>query len=73
MWTLVSMVAAIGLANILIYVTMCTPPQGLWKPTMIQAGEAQCRDIWILIDFATFNGGKMRAILHLSNPLMSIS
>ncbi|KAJ5161242.1 hypothetical protein N7492_006634 [Penicillium capsulatum] len=56
MWTLVSMVAAIGLANILIYVTMCTPPQGLWKPTMVLAGEAKCRDIWILIDFATFNG-----------------
>lgn len=57
MWTLVSLVGAIGVVNILIYVTMCDPPPGLWKPMMVMTGQAKCRDIWILINFATFNGG----------------
>lgn len=57
MWGLVWMVAAIAIVNILIYVTTCNPPQGLWKPSMVLEGTATCRNIWILIDFATFNGG----------------
>lgn len=57
MWGLVGMVAAIALANILIYVTQCNPPQALWKISMVLTGKAQCRSPWILIDFATFNGG----------------
>lgn len=60
MWTLVSLVGAIGVVNILIYVTMCDPPPGLWKPMMVMTGQAKCRDIWILINFATFNGGMSR-------------
>ncbi|KAK4870119.1 hypothetical protein LT330_005173 [Penicillium expansum] len=55
-WGLVSLVAIIALVNILIYVTMCNPPQALWKSSMILNGEATCRDIWILINYATFNG-----------------
>lgn len=57
MWGLVSTVAAIALANILIYVTMCNPPKALWKTSMVMTGKAQCRSVWILIDFVTFNGG----------------
>ncbi|KAJ5603288.1 hypothetical protein N7537_006244 [Penicillium hordei] len=57
-WGLVSLVAVIALVNILIYVTMCDPPQALWKSSMILNGEAKCRDIWILINYATFNGGE---------------
>ncbi|KAJ5787089.1 hypothetical protein N7457_002079 [Penicillium paradoxum] len=55
-WGLVSLVAIIATVNILIYVTMCDPPQALWKTSMVVRGEATCRDIWILIDYATFNG-----------------
>lgn len=57
-WGLVSLVAVIALVNILIYVTMCDPPQALWKTSMVLSGEAKCRDIWILINYATFNGGE---------------
>lgn len=58
LWGLVSLVAVIALVNILIYVTMCDPPQALWKSSMVLSGEAKCRDIWILINYATFNGGE---------------
>lgn len=57
-WGLVILVAIIALINILIYVTMCNPPRALWKPSMILKGEATCRDVWILINYATFNGGE---------------
>lgn len=55
---LVAMVAVIALINILIYVTMCNPPEGLWKASMVASGQAKCRNVWILISFATFNGGR---------------
>lgn len=58
MWGLVILVAVIATVNILIYVTMCNPPQALWKSSMVLRGEATCRDISILIDYATFNGGE---------------
>lgn len=57
LWTLVSMITVIAIVNILIYVTMCSPPQGLWKPTLVQAGVAKCRPVDVLVGFATFNGG----------------
>lgn len=55
-WGLVSLVAAVAIVNILIYVTMCDPPQALWKFSMILNGEAKCKSVWILVDYATFNG-----------------
>lgn len=58
MWGLVILVAVVAIVNILIYVTMCNPPQALWKGSMVLSGEATCRDISILIDYATFNGGE---------------
>ncbi|CAG8907199.1 unnamed protein product [Penicillium egyptiacum] len=57
-WGLVILVAIIALINILIYVTMCNPPQALWKPSMVLKGEGTCRNVWILINYATFNGGE---------------
>ncbi|KAJ5587181.1 uncharacterized protein N7459_002946 [Penicillium hispanicum] len=56
MWGLVSMVSVIAIVNILIYITSCSPPQALWKPTMVANGTGTCRSVWVLIDFATFNG-----------------
>ncbi|KAJ5958956.1 uncharacterized protein N7479_006106 [Penicillium vulpinum] len=55
-WGLVIMVSIIALINILIYVTMCDPPQALWKTSMVVRGEATCRNVWILVNYATFNG-----------------
>lgn len=57
-WGLVTTVTAIALVNILIYVTQCDPPRALWKISMVTSGKATCRDVWVLINFATFNGGK---------------
>jgi hypothetical protein len=57
LWTLVSMVAVIAIINILIYVTTCSPPQGLWKSTLVLEGVAKCRPVDVLVGFATFNGG----------------
>lgn len=56
-WGLTSLVAVVALANILIYVTMCDPPQALWQISMVMEQKATCRSIWVLIDYATFNGG----------------
>ncbi|PLB40402.1 uncharacterized protein BDW47DRAFT_123424 [Aspergillus candidus] len=53
-WGLVGGLAAVGIVNIFLYVTMCDPIQALWKFTMVATGEATCRDIWILINYATF-------------------
>ncbi|KAJ5979811.1 hypothetical protein N7481_007109, partial [Penicillium waksmanii] len=58
LWTLVSMITVIAIINILIYVTMCSPPQGLWKSTLVLEGVAKCRPVDVLIGFATFNGGQ---------------
>ncbi|CAI7652617.1 unnamed protein product [Penicillium viridicatum] len=55
-WGLVSLIAVIAIVNILVYVTMCDPQQALWKTSMVLSGEAKCRDIWILINYAIFNG-----------------
>lgn len=57
-WGLTGMVAAVAVVNILIYVTMCDPPPALWKISMVMEKKATCRSIWILIDYATFNGGR---------------
>lgn len=56
-WGLTVTVAAIAIANILIYVTMCDPPRALWQISLVMEKKATCRSIWVLIDFATFNGG----------------
>ncbi|KAB8235890.1 uncharacterized protein BDW43DRAFT_15389 [Aspergillus alliaceus] len=55
-WGLVAVVTAVALMNIIIYITTCDPPQALWKTELALNGQASCRDVWILINYATFNG-----------------
>ncbi|KAI9039622.1 uncharacterized protein KD926_009214 [Aspergillus affinis] len=55
-WGMASFICAVAIVNIIIYVTMCDPPQALWKIRMAMNGEAKCRDVWVLIHYATFNG-----------------
>ncbi|KAF5865530.1 hypothetical protein ETB97_003374 [Aspergillus alliaceus] len=55
-WGLVAVVTAVALINIIIYITTCDPPQALWKTELALNGQASCRDVWILINYATFNG-----------------
>ena len=56
-WGLAGLVAAVNLVNIIIYVTMCEPRRALWRFHLVMEGNATCRDVWILVNFATFNGG----------------
>lgn len=57
LWILVGTAAAVSCICILVLFTMCDPPEGLWKTSMVAKGEATCRDVWILIDYAIFTGG----------------
>ncbi|KAJ5614881.1 hypothetical protein N7528_008535 [Penicillium herquei] len=56
MWSLTGMVSAIAFSNIILYLTECKPVEGIFKPLMVESGAATCRNAWILIHFATFNG-----------------
>ncbi|EAU36889.1 predicted protein [Aspergillus terreus NIH2624] len=56
LWILVGTAAAVSCICILVLFTMCDPPEGLWKTSMVAKGEATCRDVWILIDYAIFTG-----------------
>ena len=58
LWGLTGTASLIALVNILIYITECNPMKALWTPSMVNTAEATCRDVWILIRFATFNGGE---------------
>ncbi|KAH8429530.1 uncharacterized protein LDX57_007192 [Aspergillus melleus] len=55
-WGMASFICAVAIVNIIIYITMCDPPQALWKISLVMNGKATCRDIWVLIHYATFNG-----------------
>ena len=55
----------VGIVNIFIYVTMCEPIQAPWTFTMVVTGEATCRDIWILINYATFTSSTLIEISRL--------
>lgn len=59
-WGLAGMVIVIAFVNVLLYVTTCNPPQALWQRLLVYKGEATCRDIHVLIDFVTFNAGKLK-------------
>ncbi|RMJ28848.1 hypothetical protein PHISP_00299 [Aspergillus sp. HF37] len=61
-WVLVSLVAAVAVVNILIYVTMGDPPRGLWEFSMVKNGEATCRNVWILVNYARFNGDRLATL-----------
>lgn len=37
----------------------CNPPRALWTPELVQTGQATCKSVWMLIDYAIFTGGKL--------------
>ncbi|KAJ5414298.1 hypothetical protein N7509_000925 [Penicillium cosmopolitanum] len=56
LWTLVSVAAAVSCICIIILFTMCNPPRALWTPELVQTGQATCKSVWMLIDYAIFTG-----------------
>ncbi|CAI7585723.1 unnamed protein product [Penicillium pancosmium] len=34
----------------------CDPPRALWTPELVQTGQATCKSVWMLIDYAIFTG-----------------
>lgn len=57
LWILTGLVALTSGVCIIVLFTMCDPPQALWDTSLVMQG-ATCRDVWILIDYAIFTGGK---------------
>lgn len=57
LWGLTGMVALDSGICIIVLFTMCDPPKALWNTQLVAQG-ATCRNIWILIDYAIFTGGK---------------
>lgn len=56
-WGLTGLGAVISGICIVILFTMCDPPEALWKTSLVMAGKATCRDVWILVNYAMFTGG----------------
>lgn len=57
LWILTRSVALTPGICIIVLFTMCDPPQALWDTSLVMQG-ATCRDVWILIYYAIFTGGK---------------
>jgi NAD/NADP transhydrogenase beta subunit len=57
LWFLVGAAAAVSCICIIILFTMCDPPEALWHVHLVMSGEATCKNVWILIDYAIFTGG----------------
>ncbi|KAL2855661.1 hypothetical protein BJX68DRAFT_217541 [Aspergillus pseudodeflectus] len=55
-WIISATGAAISAVCIVMLFTMCDPPRALWETSLVIAGKATCRDVWILIDYAIFTG-----------------
>lgn len=53
LWGLTGFVGAVAIVNILIFFTSCDPPRAVWEAVE----GAVCRDPYILINYARFNGG----------------
>ncbi|KAI9926120.1 hypothetical protein ASPWEDRAFT_138454 [Aspergillus wentii DTO 134E9] len=56
LWFLTGLVAVVAGINIIVLFTQCTPKVAMWKTELILSGQAKCRDPWILVGYATFNG-----------------
>ncbi|KAL4891204.1 hypothetical protein BDV59DRAFT_182740 [Aspergillus ambiguus] len=56
LWTLVGTATAASCVCIVVLFTMCDPPKALWQMSRVIKGEATCRDVWILVDYAIFTG-----------------
>lgn len=65
LWALTGLGTVVSIVCILVLFTMCTPPRGLWKVRM----GAECRDPWILIDYAIFTGGRLRSLQIPHKPI----
>lgn len=63
LWVLTGTVAVVSGICIIMLFTMCDPPEALWKIHLVMEGQAKCKDVWILINYAIFTGGMFR---HLS-------
>jgi hypothetical protein len=57
-WIISGTGAVISAVCIVMLFTMCDPPHALWETSLVIAGKATCRDVWILIDYAIFTGGE---------------
>lgn len=65
LWVLVGTAAAVSCICIIILFTMCDPPEALWHVHLVQTEGATCKNVWMLVDYAIFTGGKspfLRAI-----------
>lgn len=58
LWLLTGLVALTSGICIVVLFTMCDPPRALWDVSLVMQGNAKCRDISILIDYAIFTGGR---------------
>lgn len=64
LWVLVGTAAAVSCICIIILFTMCDPPEALWHIHLVATEGATCRNVWMLVNYAIFTGGK----LTVSNP-----
>ncbi|KAL4942742.1 hypothetical protein BDV06DRAFT_157794 [Aspergillus oleicola] len=55
-WGLAGLGATISGICIIVLFTMCDPPKALWQTSLVTAGRATCKDVWILVDYAIFTG-----------------
>ena len=58
LWSLTSLAAVVSGVCIIVLFTMCDPPKALWQTHLVTEGTATCKDVWILIDYAIFTGGR---------------
>lgn len=56
LWVLTGTAAVVSGICIIMLFTMCDPPEALWKVHLVLAGEAKCKNVWILINYAIFTG-----------------
>ena len=57
LWGLTGFVALVSSICIIVLFTMCNPPRALWDTSLLSRG-ANCRNSWILVDYAIFTGGR---------------
>ncbi|OOF97175.1 hypothetical protein ASPCADRAFT_514189 [Aspergillus carbonarius ITEM 5010] len=55
LWGLTGFVALVSSICIIVLFTMCNPPRALWDTSLLSRG-ANCRNSWILVDYAIFTG-----------------
>lgn len=62
LWCLTGTAAVVSGICIIMLFTMCDPPEALWKIHLILEGEAKCKNVWILINYAIFTGCALSCI-----------